>query len=1085
MYIADLHIHSKYSRATSRDSVPEYLELWARKKGITLLGTGDFTHPAWREELHEKLIPAEDGFYTLRKEFQLSHEVAGTALSPRFVVSGEISSIYKKNDKVRKVHNLILLPGLEAAETLSRRLEAIGNIHSDGRPILGLDSRDLLEITLEACPEAIFIPAHIWTPHFSMFGAFSGFDTIEECFEDLTPQIHALETGLSSDPPMNWRLSALDSYTLVSNSDAHSPQKLGREANLLQTELSYPALEKAIREGTRGGFGGTIEFFPEEGKYHFDGHRNCGICLKPSETKEYGGKCPVCGKKITIGVQHRVEDLADRAEGYVPPDPAHFESLVPLPEVIAASTGHSSSGTKVMVQYETMLHQIGPEFYILQEASLEEIRHAAGPLVEEGIRRLREGRVERTPGFDGEYGKISLLSETEIETLSGQISLFADAAVRRKKPAAKSQKLNTELAAELVPSAPVKKTVQNNADILDGLNPQQYEAVTAADRTVAVIAGPGTGKTKTLVSRIAYLVENCGVKPSEITAVTFTNKAAGEMQERLSQQIGKRAVRSMQIGTFHSICLELLKQQRGTFILADEYETADFAQTVLEEFSLKLSVRNFLNEISKRKNGIVQSNQTISDEVFERYCHLLKENGVYDFDDLLLETIQMAESDEWTSRQKKRFTYLLTDEFQDVNEIQTRLIQAWNGNGKSLFVIGDPDQSIYGFRGSDAGCFERLRVLDPETKTIRLLENYRSTPEIISSALALISHNEGGERVLLPQRESGAPVNYVTAESDLAEGIFIAKEINRMIGGIDMLEAQDSPLHAEGEPMRSFSDIAVLYRTHRQSRILEKCLRREGIPYVVMGRDDFLAEEPVRACLCFFRFLFDPHDLLSLRVCLKLLWNCPADLISSFAGYWEKENPDAMTQELLQKAQDIYRNREFLKRWFALAQQYLPRIWKEKPQKLLADWKSRLELAQLDSFEKLLNTSVFYHDMPSFLQNLLLGQESDLIRSMGRSYASGTVTLMTFHASKGLEYPVVFLCGVSKGTVPLESVSHPADLLEERRLFYVGMTRAKEELILSSSGETSSFVTELPQSSLHRAAAKKHKHADAQQLSLF
>ena len=238
MYIADLHIHSKYSRATSAKCEPEYLDLWARKKGISLLGTGDFTHPVWRQELRDKLEPAEEGFYTLRQENRLDAEAPADGVPARFVVSGEISSIYKKNGKVRKVHNVILLPSLDAAETLAKKLEAIGNIHSDGRPILGLDSHDLLEITLESCPEAIFIPAHIWTPHFSLFGAFSGFDTIEECFEDLTPHISALETGLSSDPPMNWMISALDGYTLVSNSDAHSPNKLGREANLLDTGLS-------------------------------------------------------------------------------------------------------------------------------------------------------------------------------------------------------------------------------------------------------------------------------------------------------------------------------------------------------------------------------------------------------------------------------------------------------------------------------------------------------------------------------------------------------------------------------------------------------------------------------------------------------------------------------------------------------------------------------------------------------------------------------------------------------------------------------------------------------------------------------
>ena len=410
MLIADLHIHSKYSRATSHDCEPEMLDLWARRKGIGLVGTGDFTHPAWRAELLDKLQPAEDGLYTLRESLRLADKTAGKYDAPRFVVTGEISSIYKKNGKTRKVHNLILLPGLEAAERLSQKLEAIGNIHSDGRPILGLDSRDLLEITLDTCPEAVFIPAHIWTPHFSLFGAFSGFDAIEECFEDLTPYIHALETGLSSDPPMNWRISALDGYALISNSDAHSPAKLGREANLLDIEPSYAGLSDALQGRSPAALTGTLEFFPEEGKYHWDGHRACGLCLEPGETEACGGRCPVCGKKITIGVQHRVEQLADRPEGFSLPGARPFESLVPLPDVIAASTGLSASGLKVAARYQALLEKLGPEFYILRQAPLEDIRRAAGPCVEEGIRRLRCGQVSRTPGFDGQYGTVQLLS---------------------------------------------------------------------------------------------------------------------------------------------------------------------------------------------------------------------------------------------------------------------------------------------------------------------------------------------------------------------------------------------------------------------------------------------------------------------------------------------------------------------------------------------------------------------------------------------------------------------------------------------------------------------------------------------------
>lgn len=406
MYIADLHIHSRYSMATSRDLIPEYLDLWARKKGIHILGTGDFTHPAWRRELEEALEPAEPGLYRLKKERSIPLQGVSCKEAPRFVISGEISTIYKKNGRVRKVHSLILLPGLKAAHALSERLEAIGNIRSDGRPILGLDCHDLLALTLEVCPEAMYIPAHIWTPHFSLLGARSGFDSIEECFEELTPFVKALETGLSSDPAMNWRLPQLDSYQLISNSDAHSPGKLGREANLLDTERSYQGLYEAIQEGR--GLAGTIEFFPQEGKYFYDGHRKCGVSLSPSGATSLKGICPVCGKGLTMGVLNRTLELSapNRGDDFQLPGAHPFEHLIPLPEVIALSLGvTSSSGVKVSKVYEEMLQTLGNEFEILRNTGLDDIKKAGSPEIARLIRKLREGTFAWQPGFDGQYGR--------------------------------------------------------------------------------------------------------------------------------------------------------------------------------------------------------------------------------------------------------------------------------------------------------------------------------------------------------------------------------------------------------------------------------------------------------------------------------------------------------------------------------------------------------------------------------------------------------------------------------------------------------------------------------------------------------
>lgn len=407
--ITDLHIHSRFSMATSKEGTPENLDFWARKKGISLIGTGDFTHPVWREELKERLVSEGNGLYRLRDEYVKEESRKFPGEGTRFVVSGEISSIYKKNGKTRKVHNVILLPSLEAADAMAQRLEKIGNIHSDGRPILGLDSHDLLEMMLDVCPEGILIPAHIWTPHFSVLGAKSGFDSVEECFEELAPYIHALETGLSSDPAMNWRISKLDRYQLVSNSDAHSPSKLGREANLLDIDCSYEGLYRAIQTGE--GLEGTVEFFPEEGKYHFDGHRKCGVSLSPVEAERLGGICPVCGKKLTMGVDHRVEQLADRAEGFVKKDGKKYESLVPLPEVISACMGYSTASKKVQGCFEQMIQTLGTEFDILRNVPSEDIKSCTGERIAEGIENVRTGNVKRIPGYDGEYGKIELFDE--------------------------------------------------------------------------------------------------------------------------------------------------------------------------------------------------------------------------------------------------------------------------------------------------------------------------------------------------------------------------------------------------------------------------------------------------------------------------------------------------------------------------------------------------------------------------------------------------------------------------------------------------------------------------------------------------
>lgn len=426
-FIADLHIHSPYSRAVSKDMVPENLYRWAQLKGITVIGSGDFTHPRWFTELQEKLEPAEPGLYRLKPELaaRVDAEIPERCRAPvRFMLTAEISGIYNRHGRLRKVHNLILAPSFSVVARINARLARIGNLQADGRPILGLDSEELLRIVLEVAPEALLIPAHAWTPHFSVFGANSGFDSLEECFGELAAHIKVIETGLSSDPPMNWRLSQLEDITLVSNSDAHSPSKLGREANVLEGEISYTAIVEAFVTGDPQRFLGTLEFFPEEGKYHYDGHRACEVRLTPQETRRNDFRCPRCGKPVTVGVMHRVEKLADRPSGHKSRKALPYWSIIPLAELIAEVRGTGVNTKSVTETYFDLLGRLGSEFHVLMHASVADIKRSGEPLLAEAVRRMRSGQVSIAPGYDGEYGTIRIFDPEERRATSPQMSLF-------------------------------------------------------------------------------------------------------------------------------------------------------------------------------------------------------------------------------------------------------------------------------------------------------------------------------------------------------------------------------------------------------------------------------------------------------------------------------------------------------------------------------------------------------------------------------------------------------------------------------------------------------------------------------------
>lgn len=413
-FIADFHLHSKYSRATSKNMDLESLDKWAKIKGINVLGTGDFTQPDWFKNLKEKLEPAETGLFRLKNNNS----------ETRFVLTAEISCIYSKGGRVRKIHIVVFSPSFEICEKINTHLGWIGNLKSDGRPILGLDAKELAKIVLGISEDCLIVPAHLMTPWFSLFGSKSGFDSLEECFEDYSRYIFAGETGLSASPSMLWRMPDGRRITLISNSDAHSGPKLGREANVFDTELSYPAIVGAIKSKDPKKFLYTIEFFPEEGKYHYDGHRACEIRLSPQESKKYNNICPNCGKPLTIGVLNRVEELADRENGFRPAGAIPFKSLIPLEEVIAEAIGQTVGTKQVIAEYQNLIKKFGNEFEILMNASCQNLEAGTLPEVAEGIKRVREGKVWVEPGYDGVFGKIKIFSKGEQKDLLKQGTLF-------------------------------------------------------------------------------------------------------------------------------------------------------------------------------------------------------------------------------------------------------------------------------------------------------------------------------------------------------------------------------------------------------------------------------------------------------------------------------------------------------------------------------------------------------------------------------------------------------------------------------------------------------------------------------------
>ncbi|MBD3239312.1 MAG: AAA family ATPase, partial [Chitinivibrionales bacterium] len=865
-YYADLHIHSPYSRATSRELTLENLAVWAQRKGVQLVGTGDCIHPAWLDTIEDALEPSDDGFLALRDDrARAVSELVPPACSGmvRFVLTVEISNIYKRLDKVRKVHNLVVLPSIDAARRLQARLDAIGNIRSDGRPILGLDSRDLLEIVLECGDGAFLIPAHIWTPWFSALGSKGGFDRLADCYADLTEHIFAVETGLSSDPPMNRRLSQLDPYVLVSHSDAHSPSKLAREATEFDTELSYEAMLRALADRNDRGLVGTVEFFPEEGKYHLDGHRACGVRLSPAETNEHHGRCPSCGRLVTVGVMARVEALADRPAGEWSERWRPFTRCVPLPEILGQVRGKGPATKGVLSLYETMLDGLGSELFILRHAPLEAITTVGGELTREAVARMRRGEVETAAGYDGEFGTVTVLPDDIRARVQTQVSLFG-LPTARKRTKSDGQPSRTPmpdgglpypaLVAEERPEGrePARETGSARAR----LNRAQREAVEYDGARLVIVAGPGTGKTHTLTHRIARVAQSLGDSQSVI-AVTFTNRAAAEMRDRLAR-LAPQSLDRMVIGTFHRVCLDLLREFQGEmslpagFGVAAGQECERIARTVWPDRGTR-ERREALGEVSAWKSS-APLDAAVPESVVA-YDRALRNAGLVDFDDLIRETLRLlSKNHQVRAAVQARTMAVFVDEYQDIDSLQAALLEELVGESVHLTVIGDPDQSIYGFRGSTDAVFGRFERSFPDAHRVHLTQSYRAGQSLLSACTQVIARGRPDDvPSLSPVVRLRGRLTIREAPTDKAEAEYVVHQVERLVGGTGMFSHDSGRVASHGQAERSFGDIAVLYRLNSQQGMLREAFERSGIPFQVSGDAPLAAQPPVPELLALLR----------------------------------------------------------------------------------------------------------------------------------------------------------------------------------------------------------------------------------------
>ncbi len=834
--------------------------------------------------------------------------------------------------------------------------------------------------------------------------------------------------GLSTDPPMNWMCSFLDKYTLIANSDAHSPEKLGRNANLFDTNLSYNGIINSMKSGHGDRFLGSVDFFPQEGKYHFDGHRKCNIRWSPLDTLQHDEICPVCGKKITVGVMNRIAQLADRDNVLDRKNRHPYISLIPLKEILSELEDAPPDSNKVDHRYKQLVNKAGSEFNLLLHHDVEYVRTIGGELLSEAVRRMRNREVYIQEGFDGEYGTVKVFKSGEIRNYipSESMSLFEEPgssypAVRNPLPLVSFDlKVYRELkcrkprfeSVEEQSLSPERSVTGKQADMDD----DQAEAVKHYNGPALIMAGPGTGKTKVLTSRVAYLIQQKNINPCSILAITFTNKAAREMKERLSAMLDKDIMDQLRICTFHAFGLSIIKEylensgKTSSFSLIDE----DDKYQILSELGTDRSkIKEIGERISEKKQslnyGIVEGDESLN-EIFTKYNQRLTQSDAFDFDDLICYPVQLfLEHPDILSVYRKRIEWILVDEYQDINLPQYRMIRLLMPETDSnLFVIGDPNQSIYGFRGADVRYIQMFREEYQKAYVFRLRKSYRCTDSILQASGNVLMT----DKKFLEGLKKGIKIRIAENATDKSEAEYVARTIESMIGGVGFFSIDSQVARGDQEEeIESLSDFAILCRISTQMPVLEKALKDHNIPYHKIADDPVFKQEPVKSVLDVYRFSLNPKNTV-LRS--RLL----------------KNRIIAMNE--LQLLNEMIRDKDLACKLEYIINHYFENQFKDN--ELLVN----LLLETARKYEK---------NEKDFLQNILLGTGVDTWKP-----AIEAVNLMTLHASKGLEFNCVFITGCEENLMPYSLFENKhADPEEERRLLYVGMTRAKNYLFLTNA----------------------------------